>query len=98
MLDAYFAHTAIHNIESFLWVLGHSIIKFLGLGGPPREITLALRETLSVFVGNHDLQEQKKQILDDNKCFIEFLEHVSPEFEIHKDLMYAWHYLLSLAY
>jgi len=92
------AHTAIHDIESFLWVLGYSIIKFLGPGGPPREMTPALREALSVFVGNHDLQEQKKQILGDNKCFIKFLEHISSEFEVLKNLMRAWHYILSLAY
>jgi len=98
MLDAHFAHTAIYDVESFLWVLGHSIIKFLGPGGPPREMTPALREALSVFVGNYDLQEQKKQILGDDKCFIEFLEHVSPEFEVLKDLMCAWHCVLSLAY
>jgi len=58
----------------------------------------ALREALSVFVDNYDSQEQKKQILDDNKCFIEFLEHVSPKFEVLKDLMYAWRCILSLAY
>jgi len=56
-LGAHFAHTAIHDIESFLWVLGHSIIKFLGLGKPPREMTPALKEALSVFVGDHDSQE-----------------------------------------
>ena len=98
MLDTRFAHTAIHDIESFLWVLGHSIIKFLELGGPPREMIPALREVLSVFMGDHDSQEQKKQILDDDKCFIKFLEHVSPEFEILKDLMCAWCCVLSLAY
>ena len=98
MLGARFAHTAIHDVESFLWVLGHSIIKFLGPGGPPREMTPALKEALSVFVGDHDSQEQKKQILGDDKCFIEFLEQVSPEFEVLKDLMRAWRRVLSLAY
>ena len=98
MLGAHFAHATIHDVESFLWVLGHSIIKFLGDGGPPREMTPALREALSVFVGNYDSQEQKKQILDDNKCFIKFLEYVSPEFEVLKDLMCAWRHVLSLAY
>jgi len=98
MLGACFAHTAIHDIELFLWVLGHLIIKFLGLGGPPREMTSVLREASSVFVGDHDSQEQKKQILDDNKYFIEFLEHISPEFEVLKDLMHAWRRVLSLAY
>ena len=79
-------------------MLDHSIIKFLGLEGPLREITLALREALLVFIGDHNLQEQKKQILDINKCFIEFLEHISSEFKILKDLMHAWYYILSLAY
>ena len=98
MLGAHFVHTTIHDVESFLWVLGHSIIKFLGLGGPPREITPVLREALLVFMGNYDSQEQKKQILDDDKCFIEFLEQVSPEFEVLKGLMCAWHHVLHLAY
>ena len=98
MLGARFVHTTIHNVELFLWVLGHLIIKFLGPGGPPREMTPALREALSVFVGNHDLQEQKKQILGNNKCFIKFLEHISPEFEVLKDLICAWCRVLSLAY
>ena len=61
-------------------------------------MTLALKEALSVFLGNYDLQEQKKQILDDSKYFIKFLEHVSPEFEVLKNLMHAWRYVLSLAY
>ena len=74
------------------------ITKYLGLGGPPREMTPALREALSVFVGNYDSQEQKKQILDDDKCFIEFLEQVSPEFEVLKGLMRAWRHVLRLAY
>ena len=98
MLGAHFVHTTIHDVESFLWVLGHSIIKFLGLGGPPREITPVLREALLVFMGNYDSQEQKKQILDNDKCFIEFLEQVSPEFEVLKGLMHAWHHVLHLAY
>ena len=98
MLGARFVHTTIHDVESFLWVLGHSIIKFLGLGGPPREITPVLREALSVFMGNYDSQEQKKQILDDDKCFIESLEQVSSEFEVLKGLMHAWHHVLYLAY
>ena len=98
MLDARFAHTAIHDVESFLWVLGHLIIKFLGPRGPPREMTPALREALSVFVGNYDSQEQKKQILDDDKYFIEFLEHVSSDFEVLKDFICAWRRILSLAY
>ena len=98
MLGARFAYTTIHDIESFLWMLGHLITKFLGLGGPPREMTPALREALSVFVGNHDLQEQKKQILDDDKYFIKFLEQVSPEFEVLKGLMHTWHHVLHLTY
>ena len=44
-----------NNVESFLWVLGYLIIKFLGPGGPPREMTPALREASSVFMGDHDL-------------------------------------------
>ena len=49
-------------------------------------------------MGDYDLQEQKKQILSDDKCFIKFLEYVSPEFEVLKDLMHAWYHVLSLAY
>ena len=55
MLGAHFTHTTIYNIELFLWMLGHSIIKFLGPGEAPREMTLVLRKALLVFVGNHDL-------------------------------------------
>ena len=98
MLGAHFVHTAIHNVKSFLWMLGHLIIKFLGLGRPPREMTPVLREASSVFMGDYDLQEQKKQILGNDKCFIKFLEYVSPEFEVLKDLMHAWYHVLSLAY
>jgi len=98
MLGARFAHTTIHDVELFLWMLGHLIIKFLGLEGPPKEMTPVLREALSVFIGDHNSQEQKKQILDDDKCFIKFLEYISPEFEVLKDFMHAWHCVLSLAY
>ena len=98
ILDTHFAYTAIHDIELFLWVLGYLIIKFLGPEGPPRKMTSVLREVLLVFMGNHDLQEQKKQILDNNKYFIEFLEHISPEFEVLKDLMHTLCHVLPLAY
>ena len=92
------AHTTIHDIESFLWVLGHSIIKFLGPGGAPREMTPALKEALLVFVSNHDLQKKKKQILIKDNHFDKLLEQVSPEFEVLKDLMHTWRHVLSLAY
>jgi len=55
MLGACFVYTAVYNIKSFLWVLGHSIIKFLGPEGAPREMTSVLKEALSVFVDDHDL-------------------------------------------
>jgi len=61
MFDDEPAHTAIHDIESFLWVLGHSIIKFLGPEEAPREMTPALKEALSVFVGDHNLQKKKNK-------------------------------------
>jgi len=61
MFDDKPAHTAIHDIESFLWVLGHSIIKFLEPGEAPREMTPALKEALSVFVGDHDSQKKKNK-------------------------------------
>ena len=89
MLGARFAHTAIHDVESFLWVLGHSIIKFLGPGGPPREMTPALKEALSVFVGDHDSQKKKKQILIKDNHFDKLLEQVSPEFEVLKGFIRA---------
>ena len=98
MFDDEPAHTAIHDIESFLWVLGHSIIKFSGPGGAPREMTPALKEALSVFVGDHDSQKKKKQILIKDNHFDELLEQVSPEFEVLKGLMRAWRRVLSLAY
>ena len=44
-----------NNVESFLWVLGYLIIKFLGPGESPREMTPVLREASSVFMGDHDL-------------------------------------------
>ena len=63
MFDDEPAHTVIYDIESFLWVLGYLIIKFLGPGEAPREITLTLKKALLMFMGNYDLQKQKKQIL-----------------------------------
>jgi len=36
--------------------------------------------------------------MNDNKCFIEFLEQVSSEFEVLKSLIHAWHHILYLAY
>ena len=98
MFDDEPAHTVIHDIESFLWVLGHSIIKFLGLGEAPREITPVLKEALLVFMGNHDSQKKKKQILIKDNHFNKLLEQVSLEFEVLKDLMRAWRCILSLAY
>ena len=98
MFDNKPVHTAIHDIELFLWVLGHLIIKFLGLGGVPREMTPVLKEALSVFVGDHNLQKKKKQILIKDNHFDKLLEQVSPEFEVLKGLMCALYYVLSLAY
>ena len=80
MFDNEPAHTTIHDIESFLWVLGYSIIKFLGLKRAPRKMTLTLKEALSVFMGNHDLQKKKKQILIKDNHFDKLLEQVSLEF------------------
>ena len=98
IFDDELAHTTIHDIKSFLWVLGHSIIKFLRPGEAPREITPALKEALSMFMGNYDLQEQKKQILIKDNHFNKLLEQVSLEFEVLKNLMRAWRCVLSLAY
>ena len=82
-------HTTIYNIELFLWVLDHSIIKFLGPGGAPREMTLALKDALLVFMGDHDLQKKKKQILIKDNHFDKLLEQVSPEFEVLKGFIRA---------
>ena len=54
MLGTCFAHIAIHDIESFLWVLDYSIIKFLGLEEPPKKMNLVLRKISLVFVDNFD--------------------------------------------
>ena len=48
-----------------------------------------LREALSVFIGSSNSQEQKKLILFRDNHYEKLLEHVSPEFEILKNLMYA---------
>jgi len=98
MFDNEPAYTAIYDIESFLWVLDHSIIKFLGPGGAPREMTPALKEALLVFMGDYDLQKKKKQILIKDNHFDKLLEQVSPEFEVLKGFMCAWHCVLSLTY
>ena len=76
MFDNEPAHTAIHNIESFLWMLGHLIIKFLELEEAPRKMTPALKEALLVFMGDHDLQKKKKQILIKDNHFDKLLEQV----------------------
>ena len=59
MFDNEPTYTIIHDIELFLWMLDHLIIKFLELGGASREMTPALKEVLSVFIGDHDLQNKK---------------------------------------
>ena len=61
-------------------------------------MTPALKEALSVFMGDYDLQKKKKQILIKDNHFDKLLEQVSPEFEVLKDLMRAWRRVLSLAY
>jgi len=98
MFDDEPTHTIIHNIELFLWMLGHLIIKFLGPEGTSREMIIALKKALSVFMGDHDLQKKKKQILIKDKHFDKLLEQVSPKFEVLKGLICAWHHVLSLAY
>ena len=98
MFDNEPAHTTIHDIESFLWVLDYSIIKFLGPERASRKMILTLKEALSVFMGNHDSQKKKKQILIKDNHFDKLLEQVSPEFEVLKGLMCDWHCVLSLAY
>jgi len=59
MFDDKPAYTTIHDIESFLYMLDHLIIKFLGPEGAPRKMIPALREALSVFIDDHDLQKKK---------------------------------------
>ena len=98
MFDDEPVYTAIYDFKLFLWILGYLIIKYLGPGGVVREMTTVLKEALSVFLGDHNSQKKKKQILIKDNHFDKLLEQVSPEFEVLKSLMYSWHCVLSLAY
>ena len=94
---AKFPHNAINDAESFLWVMGYLIIRFEGPGKDRNERTPGLRDALKVFSGDAESQLQKLDILNDKEVFHEFLEHVSPEFAVLKELMYAWHRVIDLA-
>ena len=91
---AKFPHNAINDAESFLWVMGYLIIRFKG---PGKEMTPGLSSALGVFGGDEKSQLQKLDILNDKEVFREFLTHVSPEFAVLEELMYAWHRVIDLA-
>ena len=91
---AKFPHNAINDAESFLWVMGYLIIRFKG---PGKEMTPGLSSALEVFGGDEKSQLQKLDILNDKEVFREFLTHVSPEFAVLEELMYAWHRVIDLA-
>ena len=93
---AKFPHNAINDAESFLWVMGYLIIRLKG-PGKDNEMTPELRDALEVFGGDAESQLQKLDILNDKEVFHEFLEHVSPEFAVLKELMYAWRRVINLA-
>ena len=93
---AKFPHNAINDAESFLWVMGYLIIRLKG-PGKDNEMTRELRDALKVFSGDAESQLQKLDILNDKEVFREFLTHVSPEFAVLEELMYAWHRVIDLA-
>ena len=74
--------------------MGYLIIRFKG---PGKEMTPGLSSALEVFGGDEKSQLQKLDILNDKEVFREFLTHVSPEFAVLEELMYAWRRVIDLA-
>ena len=91
---AKFPHNAINDAESFLWVMGYSIIMY---EGPRKEMTAELSGALGVFDGDKNSQLRKLGILSKKEKLREFLRHVSPEFAGLKELMHAWCRVIDLA-
>ena len=91
---AEFPHNAINDAESFLWVMGYSIIMY---EGPRKEMTAELSGALEVFDGDKNSQLRKLGILSKEEKLREFLKHVSPEFASLKELMHAWCRVIDLA-
>jgi len=94
---AKFPHNAINDAELFLWVMGYLIIRLKGPGKNPKEMTRDLRDALEVFSGDVESQLQKLVILNNKEVFHEFLKHISPEFVVLEELMYAWRRIIDLA-
>ena len=92
---AEFPHNAINDAESFLWVMGYLIIE--GPGRDRNEMTPGLGDALEVFGGDGRSQLRKLGILSKEEKFREFLTHVSPEFAVLEELMYAWRRVIDLA-
>ena len=91
---AEFPHNAINDAESFLWVMGYSIVMY---EGPRKEMTAELSGALEVFDGDKNSQLRKLGILSKEEKLREFLKHVSPEFAGLKELIHAWRRVIDLA-
>ncbi|KIJ53842.1 hypothetical protein M422DRAFT_25586 [Sphaerobolus stellatus SS14] len=98
------SHDAIHDIESFLWVLIHLALTREGPGKRRQERSAAVDGVIvQYFDGSFvDLMPAKTNIFaDTNKaqaCLNELLEHFHPYFEPVKDLIRDWIQILKLGF
>ncbi|KAF5356954.1 hypothetical protein D9756_006628 [Leucocoprinus leucothites] len=92
-----FPHTAIHDMESFWWVLVYICIKFSGPGVP--KLDEASRNILGFYFSGREISQPKKEGVFVYGTELEsLLNHFDPYFDDLKALIHNWHSVIKLAF
>jgi hypothetical protein len=86
-------HTAIHDIESFWWVLLYVALEYSG-PGKIREAPKEVRDFVEALYQLGAASSKRKKIFTD-KGIREALSHIDPYFACLEDLIRKWHTFLS---
>jgi hypothetical protein len=85
-------HTAIHDVESFWWVLLYVILEYSG-PGVKREVPKGVRDFIVELYESGEALERRLNIFSDTGMQ-EALSHFDPCFAGLKDLIQTWHTFL----
>ncbi|KAF5356963.1 hypothetical protein D9756_006582 [Leucocoprinus leucothites] len=92
-------HTAIHDVQSFLWVFTYLSLKLAGPGSTRREMSPELDQLFTtLFLDSYASRKTKRQILRSQEKLDMSLSHISPYFEDLKELIRDWHRMLEIAH
>ncbi|KAF5356976.1 hypothetical protein D9756_006629 [Leucocoprinus leucothites] len=91
------SHTAIHDMESFWWVLVYICIGFSGPGVP--KLDKAIRSILGIYFSGPEISQVKKEGAFINNGELEsLLNNIDSYFDDLKALIRSWHSVIKLAF